>query len=85
MTNGNKAAATRAKKAKEGSAKGSQLKAVRCSTSFADLMKNEAAKSIVCQTCRSTFLVTASASSLAEHSMNKHNKSAKECFPTAAV
>jgi len=73
MTNGNKAAAIRAKKTKESSSKGSQMKS------------NEAAKTIICQTCRTTFLCTASAKNLEEHAMNKHNKTTKECFPTATV
>jgi len=43
---------------------------------------NEAAKNIICQTCRQAFLLTTRAPALEEHSQNKHSKSMKECFPS---
>ncbi|KAI6045115.1 DUF1909-domain-containing protein, partial [Pisolithus marmoratus] len=45
------------------------------------LKVNEAAKNIICQTCRQTFLVTTRAPALEEHAKNKHSKSLAECFP----
>ncbi|KAI6032021.1 DUF1909-domain-containing protein [Pisolithus microcarpus] len=45
------------------------------------LKVNEAAKSIICQTCRQTFLLTTRAPALEEHATNKHSKSLAECFP----
>ncbi|KIJ68727.1 hypothetical protein HYDPIDRAFT_24980 [Hydnomerulius pinastri MD-312] len=42
---------------------------------------NEAAKNIVCQTCRQTFLLTTRAPALEEHAQNKHSKPLAECFP----
>jgi len=43
---------------------------------------NEAAKNILCQTCRQAFLLTTRAPALAEHALNKHSKSMEECFPS---
>ncbi|KAG0702693.1 At2g23090 like protein [Suillus ampliporus] len=45
---------------------------------------NEAAKNIVCQTCKQTFLQTTRAPALEEHAQNKHSKTMAECFPNAA-
>lgn len=45
---------------------------------------NEAAKSIVCQTCKQAFLITTRAPALEEHSQNKHSKAMAECFPDQA-
>ncbi|KAJ7275265.1 DUF1909-domain-containing protein, partial [Mycena haematopus] len=44
---------------------------------------NEAAKSIVCSTCKQTFLITTRAPALEEHAQNKHSKTMAECFPGA--
>jgi len=44
---------------------------------------NEAAKSIICGTCRQTFLVTTRLPQLKEHVDNKHSgKTVEDCFPT---
>ncbi|EKM83415.1 hypothetical protein AGABI1DRAFT_32833, partial [Agaricus bisporus var. burnettii JB137-S8] len=42
---------------------------------------NEAAKSIVCVTCRQAFLITTRAPALEEHAKNRHDKTMAECFP----
>jgi len=42
---------------------------------------NEAAKNIICQTCRQAFLLTTRAPALEEHAKNKHSKTLKDCFP----
>ncbi|KAG1792090.1 At2g23090 like protein [Suillus subaureus] len=42
---------------------------------------NEAAKNIICQTCRQAFLLTTRAPALEEHAQNKHSKTLAECFP----
>ncbi|KAN0100892.1 At2g23090 like protein [Tylopilus felleus] len=42
---------------------------------------NEAAKTIICLTCRQTFLLTTRAPALEEHAQNKHSKTLAECFP----
>lgn len=58
-----------AKKATDGAAK-SQLKT------------NEAAKSIICMTCRQTFLSTTRLPALTQHVENKHSgKTVADCFP----
>lgn len=44
-------------------------------------LQNEAAKDIICMTCRSTFLKTTRAPALTEHAANKHNKTLQDCFP----
>lgn len=67
-----KSKTARERKAKDDAraAKGSQLKA------------NEAAQTIVCQICRTTFLCTSKAAALKMHAESKHPKKAlKECFP----
>ncbi|CAG8557096.1 18315_t:CDS:2 [Acaulospora morrowiae] len=45
------------------------------------LKTNEAAKNIMCQVCRNTFLCTVRQKALTEHAENKHNKKLDECFP----
>ncbi|KAI9572675.1 At2g23090 like protein, partial [Boletus coccyginus] len=45
---------------------------------------NEAAKNIICMTCRQTFLLTTRAPALEEHAQNKHSKTLAECFPGSA-
>ncbi|CAB4409025.1 unnamed protein product [Rhizophagus irregularis] len=45
------------------------------------LKTNEAAKNIVCQVCRNTFLCTVRKKALEEHADNKHGKKLEECFP----
>ncbi|PYH84590.1 DUF1909-domain-containing protein [Aspergillus uvarum CBS 121591] len=73
MGNGAKAQMKRERNAKDAGKGGkSQLKA------------NEAAKDIICQICRSTFLKTAKAPALTEHAQNKHSKTLQECFPSFA-
>ncbi|KAJ4476739.1 At2g23090 like protein, partial [Lentinula aciculospora] len=42
---------------------------------------NDAAKSIICQTCKQAFFITTRQPALEEHSQNKHTKSMSECFP----
>jgi len=44
---------------------------------------NEAAKNIICVTCRQTFLLTTRLPALEEHAQNRHSKTAAECFPGA--
>ncbi|RHZ54880.1 uncharacterized protein CDV56_104585 [Aspergillus thermomutatus] len=70
MGNGAKAASKRERNAKDakGAAK-SQLKV------------NEAAKDIICNVCRQTFLKTTRAPALTEHASNKHSKTLQDCFP----
>jgi hypothetical protein len=43
--------------------------------------QNEAAKDIICITCRQTFLKTTRAPALTEHASNKHSKTLQDCFP----
>jgi len=45
---------------------------------------NEAAKNIICVTCRQTFLLTTRAPALEEHAQNKHSKTMADCFPDAS-
>ncbi|KZS96152.1 DUF1909-domain-containing protein [Sistotremastrum niveocremeum HHB9708] len=45
---------------------------------------NEAAKNIICATCRQTFLLTTREPALQEHAANKHNKTLADCFPSFA-
>ncbi|KAJ7357137.1 At2g23090 like protein [Mycena albidolilacea] len=71
MGNGAKAAQKRERNADKGAAKGSKSQA----------KVNEAAKSIVCATCRQNFLITTRAPALEEHAQNKHSKTMAECFP----
>ncbi|KIY51394.1 DUF1909-domain-containing protein [Fistulina hepatica ATCC 64428] len=75
MGNGAKAAQKRERNAHKNPPKGSQSQA----------KINQAAKSIVCQTCRHPFLLTTRMPALEEHSQNKHGKSVAECFPTQAT
>ncbi|KAJ7783540.1 DUF1909-domain-containing protein [Mycena maculata] len=73
MGNGAKAAQKRERNAEKGAAKGSKSQA----------KVNEAAKSIICATCRQPFLITTRAPALEEHAQNKHAKTMAECFPGA--
>ncbi|KAG2189190.1 hypothetical protein INT44_004332, partial [Umbelopsis vinacea] len=76
MGNGQKAQMKRdrnAKDAKKGPT--SQLKAVSVHRI------NNAAKSVICQVCKQTFLCTIRAKALTEHADNKHSKTLEECFP----
>ncbi|KAH2364333.1 hypothetical protein KXW57_004200 [Aspergillus fumigatus] len=70
MGNGAKAASKRERKAKDTK-----------STATSQLKANEAAKDIICLTCRQTFLKTTRAPALMEHASNKHNKTLQDCFP----
>ncbi|SHO78210.1 Hypothetical protein MSYG_2552 [Malassezia sympodialis ATCC 42132] len=74
MGNGARAQQKRERNAKTGGPKEakSQLKA------------NEAAKSVICVTCRQTFLQTVREPALAQHAENKHGKTVKDCFPSWA-
>ncbi|KAJ1310809.1 hypothetical protein OPQ81_009329 [Rhizoctonia solani] len=46
------------------------------------LKTNEAAKNIICQTCRQTFLTTTRLPALVQHVENKHSgKTVADCFP----
>ncbi|KAH8554735.1 At2g23090 like protein [Umbelopsis sp. PMI_123] len=45
------------------------------------LKQNDAAKSVICQTCRQTFLCTIRSKALTEHADNKHSKTLEQCFP----
>ncbi|KAF9929484.1 hypothetical protein BGZ65_005781 [Modicella reniformis] len=70
MGNGQKAQMKRERNAKQAAGNAnSQLKA------------NEAAKNIVCQICRQTFLCTIRTKALEEHATNKHSKTINDCFP----
>jgi len=71
MGNGQKAQVRRERNAKlaQGKGENSQKK------------QNEAAKNVVCQICRSTFLCTVRLKALDEHATNKHSKTSAECFP----
>ncbi|KAH7921960.1 DUF1909-domain-containing protein [Leucogyrophana mollusca] len=74
MGNGAKAAQKRERNAAKGDSKGPTSRT----------KVNEAAKNIVCQTCRQTFLLTTRAPALEEHAQNKHSKTLAECFPGQA-
>ncbi|KAF9480457.1 DUF1909-domain-containing protein [Pholiota conissans] len=71
MGNGAKAQQKRERNAEKNAGGGSKSQA----------KVNEAAKSIVCATCRQPFLITTRAPALEEHSKNKHSKTMAECFP----
>ncbi|KAL0950877.1 hypothetical protein HGRIS_007636 [Hohenbuehelia grisea] len=75
MGNGAKAAQKRERNADKNAAKGSKSQA----------KANEAAKNIICTTCRQSFLTTTRAPALEEHAQNKHSKTMAECFPNAAA
>ncbi|KIM84554.1 hypothetical protein PILCRDRAFT_818127 [Piloderma croceum F 1598] len=75
MGNGAKAQQKRERNADKNASKGSKSQA----------KVNEAAKSIVCQTCKQPFLLTTRAPALEEHSQNKHSKTIKDCFPSFAA
>lgn len=62
-----KRAKNQAKEKKKGA--GSQLKV------------NASANTIVCKVCYNSFMCTASATILAEHAKNKHEKTLTQCFP----
>ncbi|CUA73646.1 hypothetical protein RSOLAG22IIIB_01182 [Rhizoctonia solani] len=52
------------------------------SAAKSQLKTNEAAKSIICQTCRQTFLSTTRLPALTQHVENKHSgKTVADCFP----
>ncbi|KAJ7225741.1 At2g23090 like protein [Mycena pura] len=42
---------------------------------------NEAARSIVCATCKQSFLVTTRAPALEQHAQSRHEKTMAQCFP----
>ncbi|KAJ5747723.1 uncharacterized protein N7511_009419 [Penicillium nucicola] len=69
MGNGAKATMKRERNQKDAKTAKSQTKS------------NEKACSIMCQTCRQTFLQTTKAPALLEHASNKHNKGLADCFP----
>ncbi|KAG2370176.1 At2g23090 like protein [Suillus spraguei] len=71
MGNGAKAAQKRERNAGKNADKGPTSKT----------KVNEAAKNIICQTCRQAFLLTTRAPALEEHAQNKHSKTLAECFP----
>ncbi|EGO03615.1 hypothetical protein SERLA73DRAFT_175156 [Serpula lacrymans var. lacrymans S7.3] len=71
MGNGAKAAQKRERNNAKNDPKGSKSQA----------KVNEAAKNIICQTCKQTFLLTTRAPALEEHAQNKHSKTMSECFP----
>ncbi|KAG9314635.1 hypothetical protein JVU11DRAFT_5440 [Chiua virens] len=71
MGNGAKAAQKRERNASKNADKGPTSRS----------KVNEAAKNIVCLTCRQTFLLTTRAPALEEHAQNKHSKTLAECFP----
>ncbi|KAF7306722.1 Duf1909-domain-containing protein [Mycena indigotica] len=71
MGNGAKAAQKRERNADKNAAKGSKSQA----------KVNEAAKSIICATCKQTFLITTRAPALEQHAVDKHNKTMADCFP----
>ncbi|KAF5384705.1 hypothetical protein D9757_006198 [Collybiopsis confluens] len=72
MGNGAKAQQKRERNLDKNAAKGSKSQS----------KTNEAAKSIVCQTCRQAFFVTTRAPELDQHAQNKHSKALADCFPT---
>ncbi|KAB5593009.1 Zf-met2 domain-containing protein [Ceratobasidium theobromae] len=46
------------------------------------LKVNEAAKTIICEVCKQTFLTTTRYPALAQHAENKHaSKTVGDCFP----
>lgn len=70
MGNGAKAQQKRERNATKGGKEGKS-----------SLKVNEAAKTIICQTCRQTFLMTTRRPALEEHAQNKHSKTVADCFP----
>ncbi|KAJ8084275.1 hypothetical protein PM082_003043 [Marasmius tenuissimus] len=70
MGNGAKAAQKRERNVEKG-AKGGKSQS----------KSNEAAKSIVCATCKQAFFVTTRQPALEQHSQDRHNKTLAECFP----
>ncbi|KIK71280.1 hypothetical protein GYMLUDRAFT_33423 [Collybiopsis luxurians FD-317 M1] len=72
MGNGAKAQQKRERNAEKGAGKGAK----------SQTKTNEAAKSIICQTCRQAFFITTRAPELEQHAQNKHSKTMAECFPT---
>ncbi|KIK02290.1 hypothetical protein K443DRAFT_97070, partial [Laccaria amethystina LaAM-08-1] len=46
---------------------------------------NESAKSIVCGTCKQSFVSTRILPLLEEHAQNKHSKALADCFPSFAA
>ncbi|KDQ13628.1 hypothetical protein BOTBODRAFT_33337 [Botryobasidium botryosum FD-172 SS1] len=51
-------------------------------TAKSQIKTNEAAKTIICSTCRQTFLTTTRQPALQQHVDNKHSgKAFSECFP----
>ncbi|KIS69398.1 uncharacterized protein UMAG_02732 [Mycosarcoma maydis] len=45
---------------------------------------NEAARNVMCMTCRQTFLLTVREPALIQHASDRHNKTLAECFPNHA-
>ncbi|CAG8808812.1 7253_t:CDS:2, partial [Cetraspora pellucida] len=58
-----------------------RAKASANKSAASQLKSNEAAKTVICQICRNTFLCTVRQKALAEHAENKHSKKLEECFP----
>ncbi|KAI0042671.1 DUF1909-domain-containing protein [Auriscalpium vulgare] len=73
MGNGAKAQQKRERNAEKSAGKGAKSQS----------KVNEAAKNIICMTCRQSFLLTTRAPALEEHAQNKHSKTMAECFPNA--
>ncbi|KAG8943194.1 hypothetical protein FRC04_003157 [Tulasnella sp. 424] len=72
MGNGAKAQQKRERNADKNAKKGSSSQS----------KTNEAAKNILCEICRQTFLVTTRLPQLQQHVDNKHSgKTVKDCFP----
>ncbi|EPQ60933.1 DUF1909-domain-containing protein [Gloeophyllum trabeum ATCC 11539] len=71
MGNGAKAQQKRERNSKAPPAKGSK----------SQLKVNEAAKNIVCTTCRQPFMITTRQPALEQHAQNKHSKTLADCFP----
>ncbi|KAI9227220.1 MAG: DUF1909-domain-containing protein [Piptocephalis tieghemiana] len=76
MGNGQKAQTRRDRNAKE---------AAKKSGNNSQKKTNEAAKTIVCQKCRNTFLCTVRKKALEEHASNKHDSTFDQCFPGQEV
>ncbi|KAK9823401.1 hypothetical protein WJX72_002500 [[Myrmecia] bisecta] len=71
--NGQKSATARARK---------QAEAAKAAKGGSQLKHNAAAQSIICATCRQTFLCNSTAAKLKEHSDSKHPKQTfEQCFP----
>nr|GAT47882.1 predicted protein [Mycena chlorophos] len=73
MGNGAKAAQKRERNADKGP-KGAKSQA----------KVNEAAKNIVCNVCKQSFLTTTRAPALEQHAADRHSKTMADCFPGMA-